>query len=61
MCISTIAVKKAVRRVFGTRNRRMQNLQINNHEGGCINLYFLDCSKEEIDQLILENKSYLNE
>lgn len=51
--------KQIIKRISG----RHRNLQINNHPGGCINLYFTDInnSKEEIEQLVMEyNNNHIN-
>ena len=48
--------KSAIRHLI----RGHRHLHINNNQGGCINLFLVDYSMEEIKQLIMDNHGTIN-
>ena len=48
-------IVKRVRNSVKAISRKEHNLQINNHQGGNINFYITDVTKEEIAQLFMDN------
>ena len=54
------SVMKRIKKFFRRNCRQHKKLEITNHPGGTINLWFVENTKEEIAQLILECKGNIN-
>ena len=54
------SILKRIKKVFRRNCRQYKKLEITNHPGGTINLWFVENTKEEIAQLILECKGNIN-
>lgn len=50
---------KRIKRSFKLCRRQQRCLKIVNNQGGNINFYLIDSNKENIENLIMENKNYL--
>ena len=50
---------KRIKRSFKLCRRQQRYLKIVNNQGGNINFYLIDSNKENIENLIMENKNYL--
>ena len=50
---------KRIKRSFKLCRRQQRYLKIVNNQGGNINFYLIDSNKENIENLIMENKTYL--
>ena len=54
------SMMKRIKKFFRRNCRHHKKLEITNHPGGTINLWFVENTKEEIAQLILECKGNIN-
>lgn len=54
------SMMKRIKKFFRRNCRQHKKLEITNHPGGTINLWFVENTKEEIAQLILECKGNIN-
>lgn len=54
------SMMKRIKKFFRRNCRQYKKLEITNHPGGTINLWFVENTKEEIAQLILECKGNIN-
>ena len=54
------SILKRIKKVFRRNCHQHNKLEITNHPGGTINLWFVESTKEEIAQLILECKGNIN-
>ena len=54
------SMMKKIKKFFRRNCRQHKKLEITNHPGGTINLWFVENTKEEIAQLILECKGNIN-
>ena len=54
------SIMKRIRKFFRKNCHQHKKLEITNHPGGTINLWFVENTKEEIAQLILECKGNIN-
>lgn len=54
------SIMKRIKKFFRRNCRQHKKLEITNHPGGTINLWFVENTKEEIAQLILECKGNIN-
>ncbi len=54
------SILKRIRKIFRRNCHQHKKLEITNHPGGTINLWFVENTKEEIAQLILECKGNIN-
>ena len=50
---------KRIKRSFKLCRRQQRYLKIVNNQGGNINFYLIDSKKENIENLIMENKTFL--
>ena len=54
------SMMKRIKKFFRRNCHHHKKLEITNHPGGTINLWFVENTKEEIAQLILECKGNIN-
>lgn len=54
------SMMKRIKKIFRRNCRQHKKLEITNHPGGTINLWFVENTKEEIAQLILECNGNIN-
>ena len=54
------SMMKRIKKFFRRNCHHHKKLEITNHSGGTINLWFVENTKEEIAQLILECKGNIN-
>ena len=54
------SMMKRIKKFFRRNCHHHKKLEITNHPGGTINLWFVESTKEEIAQLILECKGNIN-
>ena len=54
------SMMKRIKKFFRRNCHQHKKLEITNHPGGTINLWFVENTKEEIAQLILECKGNIN-
>ena len=54
------SMMKRIKKFFRRNCHHHKTLEITNHPGGTINLWFVENTKEEIAQLILECKGNIN-